>query len=113
MAGAMTLTIYSAHAFVLRAPMAEDHPLALYLLLVAGALVFAVLWNRWMGQGPLERLVGIPADRARQAVLAGRFPARTGPSRRGDATQHTAAPAPRGPVDAPEEHDAPARQPAD
>ena len=70
LAGAMTLTVYSAHAFVLLSPWSDDHPLALYLLLVAGALVFAVLWNRWMGQGPLERLVGIPADRARQAVLA-------------------------------------------
>jgi uncharacterized membrane protein YeiB len=70
LAGAMTLTVYSVHAFVLLSPWTVDHPLALYLLLVVGALVFAVLWNRWLGQGPLERLVAIPADRARQAVLA-------------------------------------------
>jgi uncharacterized membrane protein YeiB len=68
-AGAMTLTIYCAHAPVLNSGLLEDNDLALWLLLVAGALVFAVLWNRWMGQGPLERLVAIGANRARRAVL--------------------------------------------
>jgi uncharacterized membrane protein YeiB len=68
-AGAMTLTIYSAHAFVLATPLFSDNDLALWLTLVAGALIFAVLWNHWFGQGPLERLVAIGADRARRAVL--------------------------------------------
>jgi uncharacterized membrane protein YeiB len=77
--GAMTLTVYSAHAFVLLSPWTETHPLALYLLLVAGSLVFAVLWNRWMGQGPLERLVAIGANRARRAVLAPPARERRGP----------------------------------
>jgi uncharacterized membrane protein YeiB len=69
LAGAMTLTVYSAQAVVL-AFVSTENLLALWLGLVAGALLFAVLWNRWMGQGPLERLVAIPADRARRAVLA-------------------------------------------
>jgi uncharacterized membrane protein YeiB len=106
LAGAMTLTVYSAHAFVLRSPWTEDHPLALYLLLVAGALVFAVLWHRWMGQGPLERLVAIPADRARAAVLAGRLSPRRGRHRRGRATPRPAVPSPRDPLPAPERRSA-------
>jgi uncharacterized membrane protein YeiB len=81
LAGAMTLTVYSAHAFVLLSPWTTTHPLAIYLLLVAGALVFAVLWNRWMGQGPLERLVAIGANRARSAVLGAPTGSGPGPGR--------------------------------
>jgi uncharacterized membrane protein YeiB len=80
LAGSMTLTFYSAHVPVLASGVLSDNPLALWLLLVAGALVFAVLWHRFQGQGPLERLVAIPADHARQAVLAGRFPAPIAPA---------------------------------
>jgi uncharacterized membrane protein len=69
-AGAMTLTLYSAHVLVLATPLLSDSDTALWLTLVVGALVFAVLWNRWMGQGPLERLVATAANRARAAVLA-------------------------------------------
>jgi uncharacterized membrane protein YeiB len=69
LAGSMTLTVYAAHALVL-AWVWSDDLLALWLGLVVGAVVFAVLWNRWVGQGPLERLVAIPADRARRSVLA-------------------------------------------
>jgi uncharacterized membrane protein YeiB len=83
LAGAMTLTIYSAHAFVLDWALPTRHLLALWLGLVAGALVFAVLWHRFLGQGPLERLVAIPADHARQAVLAGRFLAPIDPAAEG------------------------------
>ena len=79
LAGAMTLTVYATHAVVL-AFVSTENLLVLWLGLVIGALLFAVLWNRWMGQGPLERLVAIPADRARQAVLA-RDPARSEPRR--------------------------------
>lgn len=69
LAGSMTLTVYATHAVVL-AWVSTDDLLALWLGLVVGAVVFAVLWNRWVGQGPLERLVAIPADRARRWVLA-------------------------------------------
>jgi uncharacterized membrane protein YeiB len=80
-AGAMTLTVYSAHAFILATPLFSDNDLALWLTLVAGALIFAVLWDRWMGQGPLERLVAIGANRARRAVLAAPARTRPGPGR--------------------------------
>jgi uncharacterized membrane protein YeiB len=67
-AGAMTLTLYSAQALVLATGVSEDRPLALYALLVAGALLFAVVWRRHRDQGPLEELVGRAAGRARRAV---------------------------------------------
>lgn len=73
-AGAMTLTLYSAHIVVigsgvLDVGMTEDNPMAQYLVQVVAALVFAVLWRRRHAQGPLERLVGTPASRIRRAVL--------------------------------------------
>jgi uncharacterized membrane protein YeiB len=67
-AGAMTLTLYSAQALVIATGVFEDRPLALYALLLAGALVFASLWRRRRAQGPLEELVGRAAGRARRAV---------------------------------------------
>lgn len=67
-AGAMTLTIYSAHVPFLALELWS--PLVEYLVLVAAALAFAVVWHRWRGQGPLERLVGKAADRARLRVAA-------------------------------------------
>jgi uncharacterized membrane protein YeiB len=70
-AGAMTLTLYSAHILVLETGVLEDHPTAQYLLLVFASLVFAVLWRRWQRQGPLEKMVAAAAARARRAVLTG------------------------------------------
>lgn len=67
-AGSMTLTIYSAHALVLGWGVLEDNDGALYALTVAGALAFAVVWRRLVGQGPLERIVSTAASRARRAA---------------------------------------------
>jgi hypothetical protein len=69
-AGGMPLTLYTGHAFALAAaaPL-EEHQMALYLVLVATALIFAVVWRRLFGQGPLERVVTVAATRARLAVL--------------------------------------------
>ncbi len=69
-AGTMTLTIYSAQLVILNTDLLGNNDLTLYLVLVAGALAFAVIWHRLMGQGPLERLVAMAAGRARQAVMA-------------------------------------------
>lgn len=68
-AGAMTLTIYSAHALVLGSGLFGDNPGALYAVTVAGALVFAVVWRRFAGQGPLERIVSTASGRARRAAM--------------------------------------------
>ncbi len=69
-AGATTLTIYSAHVLVLASGLLSDDPLTLYLVLAVVVLIFSVLWRWWRGQGPLERLVAMGADRVRAAVLA-------------------------------------------
>lgn len=62
-AGSMPLTLYTAHAVVLAVVRAVElgdrggrwHPtLGLFLALVAGSLVFAALWRRFVGPGPLE-----------------------------------------------------------
>ena len=41
---------------------------------VAAALVFAVIWQRVIGRGPLETVVAVASGRVRQAVAA-RIPA--------------------------------------
>ena len=69
-AGAMTLTLYTAHLLVLATGVLDGAPEVLYPLLVVGALIFAAYWQRRLGQGPLERLVGEVAGRARRAVAA-------------------------------------------
>ena len=48
---------------------------------VAGALAFAVVWHRLMGQGPLERVVAMASGRARRAVMARPAQAHSEPGR--------------------------------
>jgi uncharacterized membrane protein YeiB len=88
-AGSMTLTIYTVHVPLLSYGVLENHNTAMWLLLTAGALVFAVVWHNWLGQGPLERLVSTAAGRARAAVLAA--PTRAQGGRRGVTTFWQAA----------------------
>lgn len=54
-AGAMTLTLYSTHVVVLAATDGDD-PATLYWAQVAAFLVFALVWARAVGRGPLEAL---------------------------------------------------------
>jgi uncharacterized membrane protein len=68
-AGAMTLTLYSAHVVVLWIGVPENHA-AQYLLMVVGFLAFAVWWRRRHAHGPLEGVVTAASSRARRAVLA-------------------------------------------
>jgi len=70
-AGAMTLTLYSAHVLLIAVGVFDDSELGQYLFLVAGSLLFASLWRRRRAQGPLEGLVGRASGRARRAVLGG------------------------------------------
>ncbi|MCH6170585.1 heparan-alpha-glucosaminide N-acetyltransferase domain-containing protein [Pseudonocardia alaniniphila] len=71
-AGTMALTIYTAHVLVLATGVLDDEAGLLYLVLIVGACVFALLWRRFLGQGPLERLVAELSGRARRAVLTPR-----------------------------------------
>jgi uncharacterized membrane protein YeiB len=67
--GAMTLTLYSAHILLLWSDGLEDWSVALYLVMVVGSLLWAVLWRRRHAQGPLEQVVATLSGRARRAVL--------------------------------------------
>jgi uncharacterized membrane protein len=71
-AGSMALTLYSAHLVLLATGVLDDDPVLLYLVMVAGALGLAAAWRRWFTQGPLEKLVSVPATSTRRAV-AGLF----------------------------------------
>lgn len=65
-AGTLALTLYTAHivALSLGGAWVYERPAVFFGLLVLGALVLAVVWRRWFGQGPLERLVSSVSRRA-------------------------------------------------
>lgn len=75
--GAMPLTIYTLHLVVLSgAKRSEDGFLtddswALTIGLVAGGMLFAWLWRRYLGRGPLERLLRAASGRSRWDADAG------------------------------------------
>jgi uncharacterized membrane protein len=60
-AGGMVLTLYSAHLVVIATGFLRDRPGLLYVVMVVGALVFAMLWKMRFAQGPLERIVAVAA----------------------------------------------------
>jgi hypothetical protein len=67
-AGSMALTLYSAHLLFLATGVLRGHPLELFLLMGVVALIFAPLWRRRFGQGPLERIVTTAAGSARRGA---------------------------------------------
>jgi hypothetical protein len=67
-AGSMVLTLYSAHLLLLATDVLQDDLVLLYVLMVVGALAFALPWRRRFRQGPLEWLVAVVAGRARRMV---------------------------------------------
>jgi hypothetical protein len=85
-AGAMSLTLYSAHLVLLATGVLEDGPGLLFLSMVVGALVLAYVWRHLFGRGPLEALVARSASAARRGV------ARLMPTRPSRAGLHRAAP---------------------
>ncbi|GLZ48032.1 hypothetical protein Acsp06_42170 [Actinomycetospora sp. NBRC 106375] len=82
-AGAMTLTFYSLHVVVAGLATGAD-PWALYLAQVVVALAVGLLWQRYVGRGPLETGVSTLTDVAAPAPRssAGR-PAASRPWRAG------------------------------
>lgn len=56
--GSMPLTLYTAHVTLLGFTDTDD-PTRYYLLQVAAALVFATLWRRRVGRGPLESALAL------------------------------------------------------
>jgi len=68
-AGAMTLTLYTAHVVVLEASsFLEDHPIQLFFVLAYVALSFAVLWRQGGRRGPLEAVVTWASAGSRRLV---------------------------------------------
>jgi uncharacterized membrane protein len=81
-AGAMSLTLYSAHLVLLATGVQDDQPALTFLAMVVGALVLAWAWRRLIGQGPLEALVAKAATAARRGV-ARLMPTQPRPGRTG------------------------------
>jgi uncharacterized membrane protein YeiB len=84
--GSMPLTIYTAQLITLTVYIGVQpdrfdvqYPLPLFLAMAVAAMVFAVLWRRFLGAGPLERFLRMasgwppprPDDRARGPAGAG------------------------------------------
>lgn len=67
-AGAMTLTLYSAHVLLVRSPLLPNDALASYLVQAVVALTFASLWYLTKRRGPLEALVAFLANTTRRAA---------------------------------------------
>ncbi|MFF0903393.1 UNVERIFIED_CONTAM: heparan-alpha-glucosaminide N-acetyltransferase domain-containing protein [Kocuria sp. CPCC 205316] len=69
--GAMTLTLYTAHLVALSFEAHDDQPYLWYVIHLAVAALFAVAWHRALGQGPLERVIGLSVKGTRRLVLGG------------------------------------------
>lgn len=67
-AGAMTLTLYTAHLFLLLADVDDDASGAFLIAMIVVSTGFAVLWRRHHRQGPLEQWVTAASNRVRRAV---------------------------------------------
>lgn len=76
--GGMTLTLYTLHVLLLSGPLPGSVPLS-YLWHVLVLATLAVLWRRFVGQGPLEWLT----QRASTQVAAALVPAPPAPAREG------------------------------
>lgn len=70
--GAMPLTLYSAHLFLISTGILEDWPELLFVVMVASAIAFAMVWRRHQGQGPMELVVGDASGWVKRAVITGR-----------------------------------------
>ncbi|ALU40874.1 hypothetical protein AS188_15245 [Kocuria flava] len=69
--GAMTLTLYTAHLVGLSFEVHYDLPYLWFVINLAAAALFAVAWQRALGQGPLERVVSTSVKAIRRLMLAG------------------------------------------
>ncbi len=69
--GAMTLTLYTAHLVALSVEAHYDRPYLWWVVHLVVAAVFAVVWQRTFGQGPLERMIGLGVKGTRRLILRG------------------------------------------
>lgn len=69
--GLMTLTLYTAHLVALSFEVHYGQPYLWYVVHLAIAALFAVAWHRALGQGPLERVIGLGVKGTRRLVPGG------------------------------------------
>lgn len=67
--GVMTLTLYTAHLVGLSFELHYDQPYLWFIINLAVAALFAVAWQRALGQGPLERVIATSVKSTRRLVL--------------------------------------------
>jgi hypothetical protein len=67
-AGSMTLSLYTVHVLLLASDALPADRETSYAVQVVAALAVAWLWRRFLGRGPLERVVAVLATPARTAV---------------------------------------------
>lgn len=95
--GSMTFTLYTAHLVFLSFDVYESAPLLWFWAQIAFFALFAVLWQRTRGQGPLERAVSAVARDVRRRVLARgaeSVPSDGGGARQGGSPHRSSGPAP-------------------
>ncbi|MEX5259404.1 heparan-alpha-glucosaminide N-acetyltransferase domain-containing protein [Kocuria sp. CPCC 205263] len=68
--GSMTFTLYTAHLVFLSFDAYETAPLLWFWIQATCFALFAVLWQRTIGQGPLEKAVSTVTRGVRRRVLA-------------------------------------------
>jgi len=70
-AGAMTLTLYTAHVVFMNSPLEIFSPTTAFVLQVVAVLLFGVIWRRNVGRGPLETAVAAVSAHARALARSG------------------------------------------
>jgi hypothetical protein len=80
-AGAMTLTLYTAHVVFMNSQLEVFEPTTAYIIQVVAVLLVGVIWRQAVGRGPLEAAASAVSARSRALVDGpGPEPARFGNS---------------------------------
>ncbi|MGJ9407465.1 hypothetical protein ACHABQ_14230, partial [Nesterenkonia aurantiaca] len=66
--GAMTFTLYTAHLVALSIEVHYGQPYLWFVIHLVAAAVFAMIWQRSLGQGPLEKVVSTSVKGTRRLV---------------------------------------------
>jgi len=70
-AGAMTLTLYTAHVVFMNSPLEIFSPTTAFVLQLVAVLLFGVIWRQIVGRGPLETAVAAVSAHARALAQSG------------------------------------------
>jgi uncharacterized membrane protein len=86
--GAMTMSVYTAHMIALSFELHYENPVLWYIVHLSVAVVFALAWTRWLGRGPLEKLMTVGAQRAMQRYVLDNGTYDAAPSTRSPTDDH-------------------------